>query len=321
MRWLALAMAAGGALWPAVARAQTTDVLGTRAAGMAGAFVAVADDASAVYWNPGALASGAYFSLLLDASSGSPDPRAASQLGDGSRSAGIIALTTPALGISYYRLRSSTSRPLADGRSRLDNLVTHHTGVTLVQSITAHVSVGATLKLVRGSAGSGIAPDIGTDDPEDLVGRAASHFDADAGVLASLGAFRAGLSVRNLTEPAFDTLDEDDAVRLERQARAGVAYVLPSGLLLALDVDLTRARGSLGDERNLSAGAEARLTRRVVARAGLRVNTLDEAAGRTPVAAFGGSYAVFGSFFLDGQVTTGARGGDRGWGLAARFVY
>ena len=33
---------------------------------MGGAFVAVADDASAVYWNPGGLAAAAYFSLVVD---------------------------------------------------------------------------------------------------------------------------------------------------------------------------------------------------------------------------------------------------------------
>ena len=37
---------------------------GSRAAGMGGAFVAVADDASAVYWNPAGFAAGSFFSLV-----------------------------------------------------------------------------------------------------------------------------------------------------------------------------------------------------------------------------------------------------------------
>src|SRR5438094_8616567 len=37
-------------------RAQTFDQVGERAQGMGGAFVAVADDASAIYWNPAGLA-------------------------------------------------------------------------------------------------------------------------------------------------------------------------------------------------------------------------------------------------------------------------
>ncbi len=40
---------------PARAAAQTAEVVGTRALGMGGAFVAVADDPSAVYWNPAGL--------------------------------------------------------------------------------------------------------------------------------------------------------------------------------------------------------------------------------------------------------------------------
>jgi hypothetical protein len=46
---------------PAVAGAQTFGGIGSRAEGMGGAFVAVADDASAVYWNPAGIATGATF--------------------------------------------------------------------------------------------------------------------------------------------------------------------------------------------------------------------------------------------------------------------
>lgn len=320
MRRLALVVAAVGALWPAVAQAQTYEVLGTRAAGMGGAFVAVADDASAVYWNPGGLASGAFFSLLIDYGTGEAEPDDVLRLGSGGRSAGIIALSTPALGLTYYRLRQSASRPVPTGGRALENLITHHSGVTLVQSLTRHIAVGTTLKLVRGAAATALS-DLPGDDPEDVVGRASTHFDADAGVMATFGAFRAGLSVRNMTEPSFDSLQNEEALRLDRQARAGVSYMLPSGLLLAVDADLIKTPGSLGDSRMVAAGAEARLGRRIVARAGARINTLDGPAGHTPAAAFGGTYAATASLFVDGQVTLGDRGADRGWGVAARLLF
>ena len=48
------------------ASAQVFESVGTRAIGMAGAFVAVADDATAAYWNPAGLTTGAFFSLLAD---------------------------------------------------------------------------------------------------------------------------------------------------------------------------------------------------------------------------------------------------------------
>ena len=95
VRAAVLALLAGLLAAPAALQAQGFDPVTTRAAGMGGAFVAVADDASAVYWNPAALASGAFFSLLIDRTSSKAlgdDPPAA--LG-GSRSGTLLALSTP----------------------------------------------------------------------------------------------------------------------------------------------------------------------------------------------------------------------------------
>src|SRR5688572_28284943 len=86
----------------ATAAAQTFETVGTRAQGMGGAFVGVADDASAVYWNPAGLAGGAYFSLLIDGSTA--DASLDAERSAGRRGGWILALTTPALGLSYYRL-------------------------------------------------------------------------------------------------------------------------------------------------------------------------------------------------------------------------
>src|SRR5262245_7992588 len=49
-----------------VARAQLYENVGTRAQGMAGAFVAVADDATAGWWNPAGLATGAVFNMVFE---------------------------------------------------------------------------------------------------------------------------------------------------------------------------------------------------------------------------------------------------------------
>src|SRR5688572_20259568 len=106
------------------AAAQSFDGPGARAAGM-GAFVAVADDASAVYWNPAGLASGAYFSLVLDRTEGDSTPDGGDR--GAKRSSWLLALSAPVVGLSYYRLRSSTFSPVgagAPGLSRVESLVT-----------------------------------------------------------------------------------------------------------------------------------------------------------------------------------------------------
>ncbi len=193
----------------APAAAQSFEVLGTRAAGMGGAFVAVADDATAVYWNPAGLAlGGSYFGLVLDNNLGKAEPEDIGRAGR--QSASIIALTAMPVGLSYYRLAATTVRPTTDPRAvQLVQLTTHHAGVTLVQSVTERFAVAATLKWVRGNAAAGLVPDGDPDDlldgAGDLPDESSSTFDADIGVMASLGKVRAGLTVRNVTEPDFST--------------------------------------------------------------------------------------------------------------------
>jgi hypothetical protein len=316
------------------AEAQTFTTVGTRAAGMGGAFVAVADDASAAYWNPAGFAGGSFFSLVLDRASSKADPEGW-QAGQ-SQSGFLVALGVPALGLSYYRLRGTSVVPATaeaeDGRHlnresvRLDSLVTHHAGVTLVQSVARGVAVGATLKMVRGVAGSEARPgDSGPDlldEAASLMGRASNAFDADVGVMASTGAFKVGLTVRNLFEPSFEAA-AGGRLGLDRQARVGVAVMPVEGWLVAADLDLLTAADAAGhDRREMALGAEGRLGPRAFVRAGGRLDTRGEGpGGRAATVSVGGSYAVMGGVLVDGHVTAGSRWGGRGWGLAARFVY
>ena len=316
----------GGLCLPA--GAQTFEAAGTRAAGMGGAFVAVADDASAVYWNPAGLALGGnYFSLLIDTMQGQSDPDDIPQAGRGSGT--LVALSTPPLGLSYYRLSATRLRPVptftADPVTHLERLTTHHAGVTLVQSLTSSIAVATTLKLVRGIAASGVVIDATRgellDEGGSLPDRSSSEFDADIGLMARLGSLRAGLTVRNATSPEFD-VPAGDPLELDRQTRAGVAYLGLAGVILAADIDLERVQGSLGEVRNFAAGAEAQLTRRATVRSGFRVNTLsNQAGGRAAAFTLGGSVGAFRSLLVDAQITMGADAADRGWGVAARLVY
>ncbi len=323
------------------AAGQSIDAMGVRAAGMAGAFVGVADDASAAFWNPGGLASGAYVSLVLDggAERAAPD----GSLRGRTQSSFFIGATIPALGLTYYRLQRSFAAPYdllvpptkaAASRAvagvlpvRVDSLVTHHAGVTLVQSVFPNVAVGATLKLVRGSAASEPAGFVTAKDAlehERLRAHGSTTFDADLGVMASFGALKAGLAARNVREPDFRLPDGERSLTLERQARAGVSYAVSPNWLVAVDLDLLESHDAFGDRRDLALGVEGRVARRTTIRSGLRLNTAstaDDGSGDDRAVAFGASWAATGSVFVDAAAVVGGDRGGRGWRAGARFVY
>jgi hypothetical protein len=309
--------------------AQGVEALGVRAQGMAGAFVAVADDASAAYWNPAGLARGAIVSLVVEhgqQAAGEPDapPFLASQQG----AASFVGLSLPPIGVSYYRLRTSRVLPpgtltgtiLPGDRGTVASLVTQHVGLTLVQSIGEYLDVAGTIKYVHGSAaagnrdatfeGSGAFDRIG-----DLPSTGSSTFDVDLGAIAHLGPLSAGIVARNLREPAFDAPSHPEALRLDRQVRAGVAWQFSqSPTTVACDVDLTNTDA----QRHVAFGAEHYVIPRLAVRGGVRVNTIDDA---RPAGSAGVSVAVRSSLWLDAQITHGSRLADRSWGVSARFGF
>ena len=323
-----------GAAFAAPAAAQSEPPVGVRATGMGGAFVAVADDASAVFWNPAGLAAGSYFSLVVDnnrleTADDSAFPHR--------RSAFSLALAMPALGLSYFNTtvtRASAVLSTAelppgrniDGMVRLERLAAHHIGVTLVQSLTRNIAVGATPKLIRGSASTGLVESENAeafDDAGDLFPtKGTTKFDTDVGVMLVGAVGRAGLSVRNLLEPAFPTPD-GARIELDRRIRGGMSLVLLQAITVAADVDFTKASTSRGEWRDAAIGAELHATKRATVRGGIHWNTAgdDLGPGAAPVGSFGATYAVYGSVLADGQVSFGSPDGDRGWGLGVRFVF
>jgi hypothetical protein len=325
-RWLSVVVGLVCVCAPAAAAAQSFEALGTRAGGMGGAFVAVADDASAVYWNPAGLAlGGSYFSMVIDWNQGEAEPDATGPAGN--RTANMIALSTLPLGLSYYRLGSTTltPNPQTPGFVHLQRLITHHAGLTVVQSVNQYLALATTLKAVHGVVASGVLPD---GDRDDLLNEAgdlpdASHtkFDADVGVMGIFGPWRAGLTIRNIAQPDFTT-PGNEVIELKRQTRAGFSYRGVRDLIVAGDVDIERNAGSLGEVRNVAGGAEAHILPRAFVRGGFRFNTLtDEPGGHAFVYTLGGSFVTFRSLIIDAQGTLGSESGDIGWGIAARLVY
>src|SRR5215813_6392692 len=77
------------------AAAQIYETVGIRAQGMGGAFVALADDATATWWNPAGVASGPFFNALVEYDR-LRATREDKVLG--------VAVAYPALGVSYYHV-------------------------------------------------------------------------------------------------------------------------------------------------------------------------------------------------------------------------
>jgi hypothetical protein len=329
-------------LGPVPANAQIYESVGIRAQGMGGAFVAIADDADAAWWNPAGLAGGAYFSALVEYGT-AQDPKSATDASGAAlpswrdRTRGFT-VAFPALGLSYYRLQVSQIRPFgatdANGVDRQDrggapvslsSLLLQQFGATVGESIGGHVVIGSTVRIVRGrfGVGTGASADASLDRAAAIEGPAQTHADLDIGAIANFGRLRIGAAVKHLTEPSFSA-SAVDRVELSRQARAGVSVSAPGGpafgpLTLAMDADLTRTATAVGDVRHIAGGAEAWLLgRRVALRGGITANTLDAA---RPSGSAGASVAIRSGLYVDGQLTRGSDRTVKGWGFALRVTY
>lgn len=318
------------------ARAQPIEALGIRAQGMAGAFVALADDPTAAYWNPAGLATGPFFGAALEG--GTLERTPATLDANAERRSGLmVAASVPSIGFAYYGLRESAvvaadagaSQDRQDPRSSLlglRSLVTHHVGITLVQSLTDGLVVGASFKYVRGyAAETSVAapPDAaGTggwlDLADELDGQGSNAFDLDVGVLGVFGPFRAGLVARHLTEPPFETR-EGGELRLERQVRAGVAVRPSERVSVGVDIDLVESPGLSGQARQVVAvGAEASPWKGLLVRGGVRTSLVG---AHLVVPAVGGSLGLGRRFWIDGQWTFGDAERETGWGVGCRIGF
>jgi hypothetical protein len=289
--------------WSSSAIAQGAPAVGVRAAGMAGAFVGVADDASAVYWNPAGLASGAFFSLVLDRSALQP----ANGQGAPQSTATLIAIGTPPFGLTYYRtayrVRTAIAAAAANGAGGSEMLTAHQFGVTIDQSLHDGFAVGATVKAVRGIT----------------AGASKTVFDADLGVMLSGSLGRAGLVLRNAFEP--ELASSVGPVRLERSIRGGFSLLMRETVRVAGDADFTTADTPDGRWRDAAVGAELHPLARVWVRTGVHWNTAGGPLGTAPVVAAGGSAAVYGSLMVDAQVSGASKNGNRGWGAGLRYNF
>ena len=312
-----------------VVSAQTFESVGVRAQGMSGAFVAVADDATASWWNPAGLASGSYLSAIIERGRMTKPVNPSSEAPAERTTSSGVAVAFPALGLSYYRLRVSEIAPPAttavpsgtrqDQRTSgtsVRSVAISQFGTTVGQSLGEHLVIGTTLKVLR--AGAVVTTPAGSDlldeaDAADVSRQ--TRADADVGAMANLGHVRLGLTVKNVFEPSFG--DEGvDRLTLGRQARVGMAVLSVAngsvkGVTVAADADLTTTATAVGEVRHIATGVEAWLAKgRLGVRAGASANTVGSS---RPAASAGVSVAVTPAFFVNASRTMGRDESVTGW--------
>ena len=316
------------------ADAQIFESVGTRAQGMGGAFVAVADDATATWWNPAGLATGSFFSLIVERGQ-LTEPGDPLEPGPAWRnSSSGYAFNVPSLGLSLYRLRVSEMRPasptVGDEPDRQDpgaiqadlrTMTARQLGITVGQSLGSNLVIGSTLKLMTAGWGvsNGVTGASLLDRADDLDASTETHADLDIGAMLATPGARAGVTVKHVREPEFG--EGDLRFKLERQVRAGVAVFAGSRrgvqhLTLAFDADLTKTRTATGEAQHVAAGVEgAFFANRLALRGGLSRNVA-EPSGTS--ASAGLTFATRSGLSLDGAYTFGSDRSRAGWNLAVR---
>lgn len=334
LRGLLVALLLGG--FSSLSSAQTFESIGIRAQGMS-AFVAVADDATASWWNPAGLATGQYLSAVTERGRMTEPAHPTTDAPASRTASNTYAVAFPALGLSYYRLRISATTPLAstgtDGPTRQDqqtpgtrvrSVAISQFGTTIGQSVGDHLVIGSTLKLLRAGAVSGESTDTSPlDAADDLKVSRHMRADLDLGVMATAGHVRLGLTMRNLTEPTFDS-GGSDKVTMSRQVRAGIAFMstrnaVRKGLIVAADADLTTTSTASGEVRHVSAGFERWLARgRFGFRAGAAANTVGE---RRPTGSAGLSVALTQALSVNASRTVGRDESVTGWSAGVNVAF
>jgi hypothetical protein len=286
---------------------------GARAAAMSGAFTAVADDASAFFWNPAGLAFGPVFQGSFQWGDTRMDRGGLVDSLDRADGGGSLwtdhasgfSVGMPFLGVSGTFGRSA--RTVREGELAVSQaLETFDLAVSIVHSLPPdNLVVAANIHYLRGTthelaesaaalAPEDRSPDALTDRVLSIDGITTATATVDLSALyAPTPWLRMGLMWRRLTEPEFETL-AGGTIALPRFARAGVAFPLPRRALVALDFDLSRQGAGNDRWREVALGGEKRFfDDRLSFRAGVSAELGSELGARPAFSAGAGARIRF----------------------------
>ncbi len=305
---------------PVQAQAQVVfESVGERALGMGGAFVAVANDATAVYWNPAGLATAVgagmtigWYRFQSGNQNQTPVP------GPALRSGTFTSLGATSAGLSYGQLQATTLTGGTLGQPNVETLSVSQYGLTILQTIVPGLVAGTTLKYLRGNViGEPVTAASVKDalaQTNNLNGPTKTALDLDIGLMATADHLRVGYTMKNVRQPSFGDV-ANSANTLQRQSRLGVAFISTGGLTLAMDLDLN-AVGLQGDLRRMFAlGGEVHLGHALQVRSGVR---WDLEGTHDPIAAIGMSVTIRRGIWVDGHYAVGRTDEDREFGVALR---
>ncbi len=226
------------------------NAVGSRAFALGDNFVSVADDASAVYWNPAGVVRVPRHEALLTLER-SPDLDGLERLFAGS----VVHTRHLSFGAGWSAAR-------LEDTLREDLLYFSLSRQLVRRSLGAFVSAGATLKLAHVSVDDGAsATTIGGE----------AHWSGDLGLLLSpIPNVTVGGSVRNLGQPRFDLLPGGASTQLESEFEWGISLRWRPEASLHFTraaVEGRAAESRVGVEFQVGQALDVRLgaTRRVVA--------------------------------------------------------
>lgn len=250
--------------------------VGARAVGMGGAFAALANDVSALYWNPAGIARMYQTEALFTYADWIADIR----FNYGGAVVPVEGLGT--VGVSFTSISMDdmerTTELQPEGTNQFFSAGSFAIGVSYARNLTDWFSIGGTVKYINehiwNSSATGLAVDVGTlfstPFPDVTFGAGISNFGTKMNITGDDLLIPVGVSNNNGSNQNINARLSTDDFDLPLTLRIGIAYqpIIDDDQLLTLAVDAYHPNDN---SESINLGGEYAMFRRIVAvRAGYK---------------------------------------------------